>query len=188
MTKRLIVGMWRGQYFFYSTGSVRKLARDWTTGRSRGVVTQWSCQGLPKWWNLVNVAFCLKNYLKAVNMEVQRRLWFSLLSLIPFYFFFCFVFQFCFCFYQVFITLFLLIRWHWPCSYVRTGAQVATPCAKSIFSDVMSSLVICLPCVHNLSCMIHLISAKRGSVSNKINYCDTHCSGLLIPTTHVLWP
>ena len=56
MTKRLIVGMWRGQYFFYSTGSVQKLARDWTTGRSRGVVTQ----ELSRCWNLVNVAFCLK--------------------------------------------------------------------------------------------------------------------------------
>ena len=133
MTKRLIVGMWRGQYFFYSTGSVRKLARDWTTGRSRGVVTK----ELSRSSQVVKSGKCCilskKNYLKAVNMEVQRRLWFSLLSLIPFDFFFCFVFQFCFCFYQVFITLFLLIRWHWPCSYVRTGAHVATPCAKSIF-------------------------------------------------------
>ena len=59
MTKRLIVGMWRGQYFFYSTRSVRKLARDWTTG-GVGVWLRRSRQGLRKWWNLVNVAFCLK--------------------------------------------------------------------------------------------------------------------------------
>ena len=76
------------------------------------------------------------------------------------------------------LTLTLFVRAH-----RRTGSY--TLC-KVDFSDVMSSLVICLPCVHNLSCMIHLISAKRGSVSNKINSCDTHCSGLLIPTTLVL--
>lgn len=76
------------------------------------------------------------------------------------------------------LTLTLFVR-----AQRRTGSY--TLC-KVDFSDVMSSLVICLPRVHNLSCMIHLISAKRGSVSNKINSCDTHCSGLLIPTTLVL--
>lgn len=38
--KETYSGYVKGAVFFYSTGSVRKLARDWTTGRSRGVVTQ----------------------------------------------------------------------------------------------------------------------------------------------------
>lgn len=187
MTKRLIVGVWRGQYFFCSTGSVRKLARDWTTGRSRGWLCR-SCQGLPKWWNLGNVAFSLKKlsqssqYGGSKAIVIFSVIAYSLLLFLLLRFSILFLFL-SGVYHPVFIN-----RWHWPCSYVRTGAQVATSWAKSIFSDVMSSSVICLPCVHNLSCMIHLISAKRGSESTEINSCDTHCSGLLIPTFHVLWP
>ena len=60
MTKRLIVGMWREQYFFFIQPGA---CENWLGIGPRGGVGVWlrrSCQGLHKCWNLVNVAFCLK--------------------------------------------------------------------------------------------------------------------------------
>lgn len=187
MTKRLIVGMWRGQYFFIQPGA----CENWLGIGPRGGVGVWlrrSCQGLRKWWNLVNVAFCLKKlsqssqYGGSKATVIFSAIAYSLLLFLLLRFSILFLFL-SGVYHPVFInrlTLTLFVR-----AQRRTGSY--TLC-KVDFSDVMSSLVICLPCVHNLSCMIHLISAKRGSVSNKINSCDTHCSGLLIQTTLVLWP
>ena len=176
-----------GSIFFIQPGA----CENWLGIGPRGGVGVWlcrSCQGLRKWWNLGNVAFSLKKlsqssqYGGSKAIVIFSVIAYSLLLFLLLRFSILFLFL-SGVYHPVFIN-----RWHWPCSYVRTGAQVATSWAKSIFSDVMSSSVICLPCVHNLSCMIHLISAKRGSESTEINSCDTHCSGLLIPTFHVLWP
>lgn len=52
---------------------------------------------------------------------------------------------------------------------MRTGTQVATPCTKLIFlTSYRPWWLICLPCIYYLSCMIHLISAKRRSVIKEI--------------------
>lgn len=142
MTKRLIVGMWRGQYFFIQPGACEKvnffLQKWFKIGYRLDLGAESGCgyAELSRSSQLLKSRkFCIlfkklsesSQYGGSKAIVIFSAIAYSLLLFLLLRFSILFLFL-SGVYHPVFINL-----WHWPCSYALSGAQVATPCAKLIF-------------------------------------------------------